>query len=37
VHGILARLGLSEGAEQFRRVAAVLSLLRASGQVGDGP
>jgi class 3 adenylate cyclase/DNA-binding NarL/FixJ family response regulator len=37
VHGILARLGLSEGAEQFRRVAAVLSLLRASGQVRGGP
>jgi DNA-binding NarL/FixJ family response regulator/class 3 adenylate cyclase len=37
VHGILARLGLSEGAEAFRRVAAVLTLLRPSGQIRGGP
>jgi DNA-binding NarL/FixJ family response regulator len=37
VGGILARLGLSDGAKEFRRAAAVLSLLRASAQVGGGP
>jgi DNA-binding NarL/FixJ family response regulator len=37
VHGILARLGLSEGAEEFRRVAADLTLLRPSGQIRGGP